>query len=61
MTDEVTLDELKFMCSEYIKKGGSAVIYMDSKTVSLNGEISSFDDAADKLKKDLNLYSHERF
>lgn len=49
------LEKLKLLCSEHIRlKKGSAVIYMDSKTVSLDSETLSFDEAVKKLTKELN-------
>ena len=55
-----TIEELKFLCIENIKRGGSAVIYLDLKRVLLDGQLLSFDEATKKLIKELNLYSHKR-
>lgn len=60
MIKNISVDELKWLCLEYIKKGNSAVIYLESKKVSLGSVFLSFDEAANKIQKDLNLYTHTR-
>ena len=58
---DVKIDfEMNWLCQEYNRNGFNAEINHEKKEIVIYKEVLSFEDAASRIKKDLNLYEHVR-
>lgn len=58
---DVKIDfEMNWLCNEYNRSGFNTEINHEKQEVIICKKVLSFEDAAKKIKKDLDLYEHVR-